>query len=63
VRNCKKASIGTTCLLEVSTPAEFLKMEAAARALYTLRFSFLVLKSVKSVELFLVKEPIYKMRK
>ena len=57
VKNCKKASIGTTCLRDVSTPAEFLKMEAAAKALYTFLFSFRVLKSVKSVELFRVREP------
>ena len=60
VKNCKKASIGTTCLRDVSTPAEFLKMEAAAKALYTFLFSFRVLKSVKSVELFRVREPIVK---
>ena len=59
VKNCKKASIGTTCLRDVSTPAEFLKMEAAAKALYTFLFSFRVLKSVKSVELFRVREPKY----
>ena len=59
-RKWRSASSGITRDLEVSTPAELQKMEAAAIASNTFFLSLRVLKSVRSTELFLVREPAKK---
>ena len=59
-RKWRSASSGITRDLEVSTPAELQKMEAAAIASNTFFLSLRVLKSVRSTELFLVREPARK---
>ena len=60
LRNWRSASNGITRDLDMSTPAELQKMEAAAIASNTFFLSLRVLKSVRSTELFLVWEPARK---